>query len=155
MSKKIHVLHFIFVLQYFPLYLCIAFEKANLTKISASPLYPCQLSENVCSGGGVRHIGYTCERMENEKFSTLRWNWNFDIYTIVKRKDLIKGAIMVTRKNSIVKSNPTSENLFQKLFIFSSEILSEMHKTAITLKGNFLLLFHISADNSKLFSWKC
>ena len=56
-------------------------------------------------------------------------------------EERFKGAITIKRKNSIVKSNPTIENLFQKLFSFSSEILSEMHKNAITLKGNFLLLF--------------
>ena len=58
-------------------------------------------------------------------------------------EERFKGAITVKRTNSIVRSNPTSENLFQKLFSVSSEILSEMHKTAITLKGNFLCSFFI------------
>ena len=43
--------------------------RKKILQKSQPPLYPCQLSEYVCSGGGVRHIGYTCERMENEKLA--------------------------------------------------------------------------------------
>ena len=68
--------------------LILLLRKQTLKK-SQPPLYPCQLSENVCSGGGVRHIGYTCERMEMK--NTQRYNrTESSIYTIVNENKYLK-----------------------------------------------------------------
>ena len=133
------------VFQHIYVALILLLRKRILQK-SQPPLYPCQLSEYVCSGGGVRHIGYTCERMENEKYSTLQPNWIFNIH------DCGREQILETRiKTKFWIQTKTVKSSFET-FLALDLALVEMHKPAITLKGNFLL-FNISTTihNFKFF----
>ena len=121
--------------------------RKRILQKSQPPLYPCQLSEYVCSGGGVRHIGYTCERMENEKYSTLQPNWIFNIH------DCEREQIPETRIRTKFWIQTKTEKSSFETFLALDLALVEMHKPAITLKGNFSTFQRQFTISSNAFSF--